>query len=181
MSRVFVPAAFAFLAAATQPAALPANAAQPGDAVLMADFFTGTLEIDVPAGDWSAKTYLSPDHTFRETGSDGEVHGVWEVRDGKLCTTVDHALGPDRLKTYCNVGAGKHAGDMWKDADPVTGNTVLFKLSAGALTLRAAGRPRRSRRGRSSRRAGRRRRRGSRSGPRPPVPASRRSAARRPG
>ncbi|MBS0334382.1 MAG: hypothetical protein JSS35_16565 [Proteobacteria bacterium] len=105
--------------------------AEPTETALMADFLTGTLEIAVPAGDWSAKVYLAPDHTFRETGSDGEVRGAWEVRGGKLCTTVDHALGADRLTTYCNLGPGKHSGEMWRDADPVTGNTVLFKLTPG--------------------------------------------------
>ncbi|MBS0361767.1 MAG: hypothetical protein JSR98_10330 [Proteobacteria bacterium] len=98
----------------------------------MADFFTGVLQIDVPAGDWSAKRYFAPDHTYRETGADGEVRGAWAVRDGKVCTTAQKPiLSEDRVATYCNAILGKHAGDMWKDADPVTGNTVLFKLSAG--------------------------------------------------
>jgi hypothetical protein len=97
----------------------------------MADFFKGTLEIDVPAGGpWSAKSYLSPDHTFRSISTDGPSHGTWEVRDGKLCTTTDQPPpGPDRLKTYCNLGVGKKLGEMWRDTDPVTGNTVLFRLA----------------------------------------------------
>lgn len=102
------------------------------DAALMADFFKGTLEIDVPAGGpWSAKSYLSPDHTFRMVGSDGEVRGTWAVRDGKLCTTSDGDPGPEKLKTYCNVGVGKHLGEAWRDNDPVTGNVVLFRLVPG--------------------------------------------------
>lgn len=108
--------------------AAPAAAEDTG----LRDFFTGTLEIDVPAGDWSAKRYLAPDHTYREVGSDGAVRGTWAVRDGKVCTTAQRPVeSEDRTATYCNAILGKHAGEMWQDADPVTGNTVLFKLSAG--------------------------------------------------
>lgn len=107
-------------------------AASGDDAALIADFFKGTLEIDVPAGGpWSAKRYLAPDHTYRESGSDGEVHGTWTLKDGKVCTTADRPLGEGRAKTYCNDAVGKHVGDMWRAADPVTGNAVFFKLSAG--------------------------------------------------
>src|ERR1041385_4134653 len=88
------------------PYAVADIAADAGDAA-MADFFKGTLEIDVPGGDWSAKRYMSPDHTFRMVGSDGEVRGTWEVRDGKVCVTSDGDPGPGKLKTYCNVGVGK--------------------------------------------------------------------------
>jgi hypothetical protein len=112
-------------------AAGPAAQAQADAAALMADFFKGALEIDNPNGDWHAKRYLAADHTYRETGSDGEVHGTWTVKDGKICTTADHLLGADRASTYCNTGLGKRAGESWKDADPITGNVVLFKLSAG--------------------------------------------------
>jgi hypothetical protein len=113
-------------------AAPPVRAAPAADDALMADFFKGTLEIDVPAGGpWSAKSYLSPDHTFRMVGTDGEVRGTWAVKEGKLCTTSDRDPGPDQLKTYCNVGVGKHLGESWKDNDPVTGNLVLFRLVAG--------------------------------------------------
>src|SRR5258706_8196598 len=66
-----------------------AQTAAPDEAVALGDFFEGTLEIAVPAGDWTAKRYLSPDHTYRETGSDGPVHGTWAIRDGKICTTAD--------------------------------------------------------------------------------------------
>lgn len=107
----------------------PANAAD--DAAQLAAFFTSTLEIDVPAGDWSAKRFLAPDHTYRESGDDGEVHGTWAVKDGRICTTADRSLGDTRAKTYCNTGLGKKAGDAWRDADPVTGNPVLFKLTPG--------------------------------------------------
>jgi|GEM_PF-5817482 len=112
-------------------AAAAAPTAVGGDDAAMADFFKGTLEIDVPAGGpWSAKSYLSPDHTFRMVGTDGEVRGTWAVRDGKLCTTSNADPGPDKLKTYCNVGVGKKLGEAWKDADPVTGNLV-FRLVPG--------------------------------------------------
>jgi hypothetical protein len=121
------------LALAVLLLAAPAARAAPADeATALKDFFTGTLEIDVPAGGpWSARRYLEPDHTYRETGSDGAVSGTWAVRDGKLCITADRPLGVDRAATYCNAILGKHAGDMWRDADPVTGNTVLFKLTPG--------------------------------------------------
>lgn len=110
----------------------PAAAAPPsGEAQAMGDFFSGTLEIDVPAGNWSAKRYFAPDHTYRETGADGEVRGAWTIENGKICTTAGRPLGDERAAKYCNVGLGKHMGETWRDDDPVTGNTVLFKLSAG--------------------------------------------------
>ena len=112
-------------------AARGAPPAPADDVAAMHDFIAGTLEIDVPAGEWSAKYFLAADHTFRETGSDGEIRGTWEVKDGKFCTTADHLVAPDRIKTYCNKGVGKHVGDQWSDADPVTGNTVFFTLKAG--------------------------------------------------
>jgi len=110
-----------------------ATAAQAADeAVALRDFFTGTLEIDVPNGDWSAKRYLAPDHTYREVGSDGVVKGRWMVRDGKVCTTAEKPVeSGDRTATYCNAILDRRAGDTWKDADPVTGNAVFFKLTAG--------------------------------------------------
>jgi hypothetical protein len=108
-----------------------APAASRDDAALMGDFFTGTLEIANPNGQWSAQRWLAPDHSYREVGSDGEVHGTWKIDDGKICTTADHKLGLDRADTYCNVGVGKKAGEAWKDEDPVTGNPVLFKLTPG--------------------------------------------------
>ena len=108
-----------------------AQAAPADEAAQMGDFFKGTLEIDVPAGDWSAKRYLTADHTYRETGADGEVQGTWVVQGGKICTTAARPLGADRAKTYCNIGVGKKAGEQWRDEDPVTGNVVLFKLTPG--------------------------------------------------
>ena len=110
-----------------------AQAAAPADeAAAMQDFFTGTLEIDNPAGDWSAKRYFAPDHTYRETGSDGEVRGTWAIENGKICTARDRPKAdPDRADRYCNEGVGRRLGDKWRDADPVTGNLVLFELKAG--------------------------------------------------
>jgi hypothetical protein len=104
--------------------------APPNEAMAMRDFFAGTLEIDVPSADWSAKRFLAPDHTYRETGSNGDVHGTWVIENGKICAT--EANPPeDRPARYCNVGVGRKLGEMWKDADPVTGNTVLFNLKPG--------------------------------------------------
>jgi hypothetical protein len=119
--------------AALGVAAPAARAAPADDAAALKDFFTGTLEIDVPAGGpWSAKRYLAPDHTYSEVGSDGRVRGTWAVKDGKVCTTAERPVqSDDRTATYCNAILGKHAGDMWRDADPVTGNAVFFKLTAG--------------------------------------------------
>ena len=121
-----------FLGAALMVCAAPigAHAAPADEAAQLADFFKGTLEIANPSGNWSAKRHLAPDHTYRETGSDGPVHGKWAVKDGKICTTDDELLGVDRAETYCNTGVGKKAGESWKDSDPVTGNAVLFKLTA---------------------------------------------------
>jgi hypothetical protein len=128
MGRAIVIAAVAALSAGFAVAA-PAPAVD--EAAAMADFFKGTLEIDNLAGQWSARRWLAPDHTYREVGSDGEVHGAWKIESGKICTTADHKLGLDRAATYCNVGVGKTTGESWKDTDPVTGNVVLFKLSPG--------------------------------------------------
>jgi hypothetical protein len=111
-------------------APLAAHAA-PDDKTALADFFTGTLEIDTPAGNWSAKRWLAADHTYRETGSDGEVRGTWSIENGKICTTAARPLGDDRAKTHCNIGVGKKAGETWRDDDPVTGNAVLFDLKPG--------------------------------------------------
>jgi hypothetical protein len=109
-----------------------AQGAAPAEAVAMRDFFTGTLEIDNPAGQWSAKRYFAPDHTYRETGSDGEVHGAWTIENGKICTAADRPNSdPARLARYCNTGIGRRVGEKWKDADPVTDNLVLFNLKAG--------------------------------------------------
>jgi hypothetical protein len=103
-----------------------------GDAATMRDFLTGTLEIDNPAGAWSAKRWFAPDHTYRETGSDGQVHGVWTIENGKICTARDKPVtDPDRTARYCNEGLGRHTGDKWRDVDPVTGNAVFFSLTAG--------------------------------------------------
>ena len=76
------------------------------------------------------------DHTYDEVGSDGPVHGTWALQDGKICTTADRSLGDDRLTTYCNAALGKHVGDNWRDADPVTGNVVFFPLVARSETQR---------------------------------------------
>jgi hypothetical protein len=128
MSRTLPAILFALLIAAPAARAAPA----PDEAAGLRDFFAGTLEIDVPNGDWSAKRYFAPDHTYREVGSDGAVHGNWTVRDGKVCTTAERPVeSEDRTATYCNAIIGKHAGETWRDADPVTGNAVLFKLTAG--------------------------------------------------
>jgi hypothetical protein len=108
-----------------------AKAAPADEAAQMADFLTGVLDIDVPGGDWSAKRFFAADHTYRETGSDGQVTGTWKVQDSKICTTADRPLGLDRARTYCNSGLGRKAGEAWRDQDPVTGNTVMFKLTAG--------------------------------------------------
>jgi len=106
--------------------------AAPDEAALMRDFLSGTWEVDVPAGNWSAKYFLAADHTYRETGSDGPVRGKWVVENGKICTTPDNGpAAPDRLARYCNKGAGRRAGEQWTDEDPVTGNTVFFTLKAG--------------------------------------------------
>jgi hypothetical protein len=110
----------------------PPAVAQPADeAQSMRDFFAGTLEIDVPASNWSAKRYYAPDHTYRETGADGEVRGAWSIENGKICTTAGKALGDDRAAKYCNLGLGKHIGETWQDRDPVTDNAVLFRLTSG--------------------------------------------------
>jgi len=106
-------------------------AAAPDEAAAMGDFFKGALEIDVPAGNWTAKRYFAPDHTYRDAGSDGEVRGTWAVDGDRICTTPAKQLA-DRIARYCNLGAGKKLGEMWKDEDPVTGNIVLFQLAPRA-------------------------------------------------
>ena len=118
----------ALIAAAVPP---PAQAA-PEEKTALADFFAGTLEIDLLAGGWSARRWLATDHTYRETGSDGEVHGTWSIENGKICTVRDKPKDdPDRTARYCNEGVGRHVGETWNDADPVTGNVVMFALKPG--------------------------------------------------
>lgn len=121
------------LAAALLAGAASAQALAPADeAAAMRDFFTGTLEIDNPAGSWSAKRFFAGDHTYRETGSDGDVRGTWAIEKGKICTArANPQADPDRTARYCNEGLGRRVGDKWSDADPVTGNLVLFSLTAG--------------------------------------------------
>ena len=119
MRQINVLAAMIVLAS-TVPAR--AQAPAPRDEGVSA-FFGAVLEITVPGQDWSAKRRLKPDHTFRESGDDGDVTGTWEVKDGKLCT---HKTG--QLPVYCNLGPGHKVGDVWSDADPVTGNKVMFAL-----------------------------------------------------
>lgn len=114
------------------PTARAGGASPDDEAAAMRDFFTGTLEIANPAGDWSAKRWFSPDHTYRETGSDGQVRGGWEIENGKICTMRENpTVDAEHAARYCNLGVGKHAGEQWKDADPVTGNAVFFTLKAG--------------------------------------------------
>ena len=114
MTRIALVACLAACAALASLA--PRAAAQPVDeAQAMRDFFTGVLEIDVPAGNWSAK------------------RGHWDIENGRICTTANRPLGDERAAKYCNLGLGKHIGDMWRDSDPVTDNTVLFRLSPGRL------------------------------------------------
>jgi hypothetical protein len=110
----------------------PAAHAAPDEKTALADFFAGTLEIDLLAGGWSARRWLAADHTYRETGSDGDVHGTWSIENGKICTVRDKPKNdPDRIARYCNEGVGRHVGETWNDADPVTGNIVMFALKPG--------------------------------------------------
>jgi len=91
-------------------------------------FIGSRLEIDNFQG-WHADRYLAPDHTYTQTGSDGDVTGEWSVEDGKLCT--EQKTPPpagDRAKRYCNLGPGRKLGDTWQDRDPVTGNPIFFSL-----------------------------------------------------
>ena len=100
------------------------------DAAAMGAFFANTLEIDLPAVPWSTKRYFAPDHTYRETGNDGDVRGTWLIEDGKVCVIAEKQL-PDRAPRYCSLGPGKTVGDKWSAADPVTDNLVLFNLRSG--------------------------------------------------
>jgi hypothetical protein len=128
MHRIAFLAVLGSLALTGPPASA---AAQVDEAAAMRDFFAGTLEIDVPAGGWSAKRYYAPDHTYRETGADGEVRGTWTIENGKICASPAKALGDERAAKYCNLGLGKHVGEAWRDRDPVTDNVVFFRLTAG--------------------------------------------------
>ncbi|THD77250.1 MAG: hypothetical protein E7812_14995 [Phenylobacterium sp.] len=120
----------AALAGAVLLAPRPAAAAPAAEAV-MQPFFGATLEIDNLEG-WHADRVLAPDHTYRQTGSDGPTSGTWAVEGGKLCTVQDKpAPPPDRAPRYCNLGPGHQLGDKWQDRDPVTGNAIFFALTPG--------------------------------------------------
>ena len=99
------------------------------DAAAMAGYFGNTLTIGIPDM-YSAKRYFAPDHTYTETGDDGDVHGTWAIKDGKVCTTQSQDY-LDRLKEFCNLGVGKKPGETWVDHDPLTGNRITFALVAG--------------------------------------------------
>ena len=101
----------------------------PADAAAMAGYFGNTLNIEIPDM-YSAKRYFAPDHTYTETGDDGDVHGTWSIKDGKVCTVQSQEY-LDRLKEYCNLGLGRKPGDTWVDHDPMTGNRITFTLTVG--------------------------------------------------
>lgn len=103
----------------------PAAAQSPAPADPMAGFYGNTLSISAPY--FAAKRYYAPDHTYRDTGDDGDVLGTWTIEDGKICVTPQQ---PD-ARRYCNVGLGRHTGDRWVDRDPFTNNEVRFSLEAG--------------------------------------------------
>lgn len=110
-------------------AALLLPAEPPAERSEMRGFFGATLSITI-LGQWTAERYFEPDHTYRQTGGDGAVHGVGAIRDGRICTTQDNPPS-GRLATYCNTGPGHAPGDSWKDVDPQTGATLLMTLTAG--------------------------------------------------
>jgi hypothetical protein len=64
----------------------------------MADYFANTLTIEIP-GVWKAKRYFAADHTYWQTGDDGEVKGTWAIEDGKVCTVQvpGQALSPPEI------------------------------------------------------------------------------------
>ena len=108
-----------------------AQAPPASDDAAMHDFFGAALEIAVPwgvgGGTTLATRYYAPDHTYRETNEEGEVHGRWSVEGGKICA-VRADPPPGIVARYCNLGVGKKLGEEWRDADPVTGNPVFFSL-----------------------------------------------------
>jgi hypothetical protein len=118
-----LPLAASAVAAQTAPATTDAEA--------MAGYFGNTLTISIPDM-YSAKRYFAPDHTYTETGDDGDVHGTWAIKDGKVCTVQSQAY-LDRLKEYCNLGVGRKPGETWVDHDPLTGNRITFTLIAGRV------------------------------------------------
>ena len=106
-----------------------ARAAQADDSAAIAGYFGATLTIDIPDM-YSAKRYFAPDHSYTETGDDGDVHGTWSIKNGKVCT-IQSAEHLDRPREYCNLGLGRKPGETWLDKDPVTGNQITFALIAG--------------------------------------------------
>lgn len=109
----------------------PAAAESPKADEVMAPFFGADLQIDNFEG-WHADRHLAADHTYTQTGSDGEVTGTWSVEGGKLCTVQKTPPPPaDRASRYCNLGPGHEVGDKWRDTDPVTGNPIFFYLAPG--------------------------------------------------
>ena len=115
--------------AGNQARAQTASAAD--DAAAMRAFFANTLEIDVPAGDWSAKYFLAANHTYRETGDDGDARGPGWSKTARSARPPTSGGRRPRKPRYCSLGPGKVVGDKWSAPDPVTGNTVFFTLKAG--------------------------------------------------
>ena len=122
--------ALAASAALLAPPAFAQAAPAADDAAAMRTLFANTLEIDLPAVPWSTKRYFAPDHTYRETGNDGDVRGTWLIEGDQVCVVPEKRLA-DRAPRYCSLGPGKAVGDKWSAADPVTGNLVLFNVAAG--------------------------------------------------
>jgi hypothetical protein len=63
-------------------AGAPAAAQAPPSADPMAGFYDATLSITAPY--FAAKRQFAPDHTYRDTGDDGDVEGSWAIEDGKI-------------------------------------------------------------------------------------------------
>jgi len=111
------------------PAARAQTPASPAEIAQLGDVFVGTLEIDVPAGGSAVKRYFAKDHTYRDTGTEGDNTGTWRLDGDRVCTqqTDPPVLAPP----YCNMGLHRKLGERWTVSDPVTTNTVIFTLAPG--------------------------------------------------
>ena len=107
---------------------LPAHGAtadQPDEPV-----FGNTITIDIP-GVFTARRYMDPDHSWRQTSDSGDSRGTWQVVGDKLCFTQIEPVPDASRPAECPPNSPHKLGDKWINIDPMTGNTVDIQLVAG--------------------------------------------------
>ena len=92
--------------------------------------FGNTITIDIP-GVYTARRYIDPDHSWRQTSDGGDSHGTWTIDGDKICFTQIEPVPDASRPPECPSNSPHRLGDRWINIDPVTGNTVNIGLVAG--------------------------------------------------